>query len=47
VALPGVRSVRSGACDACGDSLDVGRGGMCALCTIALQRVLRDTGRLR
>lgn len=47
VALPGVVPVRSGACDACGDALDVGRGGMCALCTIALQRALRKAGRIR
>jgi hypothetical protein len=46
VAMPGVPTVRSCACDACGDALDVGRGGMCALCTLALQRVLKMKGRL-
>ena len=46
VALPGVPSVRSDACDACGDALDVGRGGMCPLCTFALQKVLRAAGRI-
>lgn len=47
VALPGVVARRSDACDACGDVLDAGRGGMCPLCTIALQKVLRQLGRLR
>lgn len=46
VALPGVSRVRSGACDACGDALDTGRGGWCQLCTIAVERVLRGCGRL-
>lgn len=46
VALPGVVARRSDFCDACGDALDVGRGGMCALCTIALQRALREQGRI-
>lgn len=46
VAMPGVARVRSGACDACGDALDSGRGGWCALCALAQERVLRACGRL-
>jgi hypothetical protein len=46
VALPGVSPVRSGACDVCGDALEPGRGGMCPLCSIALQKVLRQLGRI-
>ncbi len=46
VAMPGVAPVRSGACDACGDGLETGRGGMCALCTLALQRTLKQAGRI-
>lgn len=47
VALPGVALARTGACDACGDGLDVGRGGMCPLCIKALERALRKAGRIR
>lgn len=46
VGMPGVPTARSCACDACGDGLDNGRGGMCALCTLALQRTLKQAGRL-
>jgi hypothetical protein len=46
VAMPGVPLARAGACDTCGDALDVGRGGMCPICTLALQRVLRTEGRI-
>lgn len=46
VAMPGVTLMRSGACDACGDPMKVGRGGMCPLCEIALRRVLVTAGRL-
>lgn len=46
VALPGVVVPRSGGCESCGDSLEAGRGGMCPLCTLALQRVLRAAGRI-
>jgi hypothetical protein len=38
---------RAGECDTCGDSMRRGRGGMCALCVIALQRALRSRGRLQ
>lgn len=44
VALPGVVPVRHGACESCGDPLH--RGGMCDLCVLALERVLRAEGRL-
>lgn len=46
VSMPGAEVQRSGACDACGDALDRGRGGMCPLCTVALQKVLRSLGRI-
>lgn len=46
VQLPGVRPQRSSACDACGDALEPGRGGMCPLCTIALQKTLKQLGRI-
>ncbi len=46
VALPGVDVDRASACDACGDGMENGRGGMCSLCTIALQRALRKAGRI-
>lgn len=36
----------AGHCWSCGDDLRAGRGGQCALCTIALQRALITTGRL-
>lgn len=31
---------RSGECDACSDTLPVGRGGWCGLCTLARSKVL-------
>lgn len=37
---------RVGSCDGCGDPMKPYRGGMCELCSLALQRALRDTGRL-
>jgi hypothetical protein len=46
VGMPGVRLVRTDACDACGDPLQSGRGGMCPLCELALRRVLIADGRL-
>lgn len=46
VALPGVVAERSSKCDACADALEPGRGGMCPLCTIALQKVLKQLGRI-
>lgn len=46
VVMPSVSNIRSCGCDACGDALDVGRGGMCALCALALQRVLKQAGRI-
>lgn len=44
VQMPGVTPVRHGACESCGDALN--RGGMCELCMLALQRVLKQLGRL-
>lgn len=47
VGLPGVHaSTRSGTCDACGDAMLPYRGGMCELCTVSLQKTLRQLGRL-
>lgn len=46
VALPGVRDQRAGACDTCGDAIDAWRSGMCPLCVIALQKALRQLGRI-
>lgn len=46
VALLGVPIARSGACESCADPLDAGRAGMCPLCTIALQKTLRQLGRI-
>lgn len=46
VGLPGVQLARCGQCDACGDPLEPGRGGMCPLCTIALQKTLKQLGRI-
>ena len=46
VGLPGVTLRRTDACDACGDPMKVGRGGMCPLCEIALRRVLMKEGRI-
>lgn len=46
VSMPGVVMARSDACDTCGDALDAGRGGMCPLCTVSLQKVLREKGRI-
>lgn len=47
VRLPGVVvPPRASACDSCGDALDAGRGGMCPLCIIALQKTLRQLGRI-
>lgn len=46
VRLPGVTPTRTGSCDACGDALKIGRGGMCPLCELALRRALKAAGRL-
>ena len=44
VSLPNVP--RFGACETCGDPLERGRGGMCALCVAARYKALTELGRI-